>query len=81
MIGKILSSKLVIESKDPRKLKQLLELETERRKFDRSESKLTVSGKQLIIEINCKDITAYKATINQYINLLELIKKIYEVEL
>ena len=81
MIGKIISSSLVIETKDPKKLKELLELEINRRKYERSESEIIVGKKQLIIEINCKDIIAFKATINHYINLLELIKKTYEVDL
>ncbi len=81
MIGKIISSNLVIETKDPKKLKELLELELTRKKYDRSESKIKVSRKQLIIDIECKDVIAYKATINHYINLLELIKKTYEVDL
>lgn len=81
MIGKIISSNLVIETKDPKKLKKLLELELTRKKYDRSESKIKVSKKQLIIDIECKDVIAYKATINHYINLLELIKKTYEVDL
>ena len=81
MIGKIISSNLVIETKDPKKLKELLELELTRKKYDRSESKIKVSKKQLIIDIDCKDVIAYKATINHYINLLELIKKTYEVDL
>ncbi len=81
MIGKIISSNLVIETKDPKKLKELLELELTRKKYDRSESKIKVSKKQLIIDIECKDVIAYKATINHYINLLELIKKTYEVDL
>ena len=81
MIGKIISSNLVIETKDPKKLKKLLELELTRKKYDRSESKIKVSRKQLIIDIECKDVIAYKATINHYINLLELIKKTYEVDL
>ncbi|HOW29690.1 MAG TPA: KEOPS complex subunit Pcc1 [archaeon] len=81
MIGKIISSSLVIETKNPKKLKELLELELTRKKYDRSESKIKISKKQLIIDIECKDIVAYKATINHYINLLELIKKTYEVDL
>ena len=81
MIGKVISSNLVIECKNPKKLKELLDLEIGRRKYDRSESKIKISKNQLIIEINCKDIIAYKATINHYINLLELIKKTYEVDL
>jgi tRNA threonylcarbamoyladenosine modification (KEOPS) complex Pcc1 subunit len=81
MIGKIISSNLVIETKNPKKLKELLELELTRKKYDRSESKIKISKKQLIIDIECKDIVAYKATINHYINLLELIKKTYEVDL
>lgn len=81
MIGKIISSNLVIETKDPKKLKELLELEINRRKYERSESEIIIEKKQLIIEINCKDIIAFKATINHYINLLELIKKTYEVDL
>ena len=81
MIGKIISSNLVIETNDPKKLKELLELELTRKKYDRSESKIKVSRKQLIIDIECKDVIAYKATINHYINLLELIKKTYEVDL
>ena len=58
-----------------------MELELTRKKYDRSESKIKVSKKQLIIDIECKDVIAYKATINHYINLLELIKKTYEVDL
>jgi tRNA threonylcarbamoyladenosine modification (KEOPS) complex Pcc1 subunit len=81
MIGKVISSDLIIETKNPKKLKELLELEINRRKYDRSESTISLGTKQLIIKINCKDIIAYKATINHYINLLELIKKTYEVEL
>lgn len=81
MIGKIISSNLVIKTKDPKKLKELLELELTRKKYDRSESKIKVSKKLLIIDIECKDVIAYKATINHYINLLELIKKTYEVDL
>lgn len=81
MIGTIISSNLVIKTKDAKKLKQLLELEINRKSYDRSESKMTIKGKDLVIDIYCKDVTAYKATINHYINLLELIKKTYEVEL
>jgi len=81
MIGKIISSNLVIDTKEPKKLKELLELEMNRRQYNRSESTIKISKKKLLIEINCKDIIAYKATINHYINLLELIKKTYEVDL
>lgn len=81
MFDKIISNELVIETKEPKKLKELLDLEVNRRKYDRSTSEIVVSKNQIIIKIDCKDIVAFKATINHYINLLELIKKTYEVEL
>jgi len=54
-----------------------------RKDFKRSDSNITIDNKTktLKITIFAKDITAYKATINNYINLLELIKKTYEVDL
>jgi len=81
MINQIISSNIVIKTKNAKKLKQLLELEINRKPHSRSESKITIKGKDLLIDIYCKDIVAYKATVNNYINLLELIKKTYEVEL
>lgn len=81
MIDNILSSEIKIRTKKPKELKQLLELETKRKKYDRSDSNIKIEKDTIVIEIFAKDITAYKATINQYINLLELIKKTYEVEL
>ncbi len=83
MIGSIISEELIIKTSNPKKLKELLELEMNRKDFKRSSSKITVLAKPKAIKINidCKDITAYKATINNYINLLELIKKTYEVDL
>lgn len=81
MFDKIISSVIVIETKTPKELKELLELEINRKKYDRSESKIKIQKNKLEIEINCKDIVAYKATVNNFINLLELIKKTYEVDL
>lgn len=81
MIEYILNSDLRIKTKDPKKLKQLLDLETNRQKYSRSNSDIKVEKESILIEIFAKDITAYKATVNQYINLLELIKKTYEVDL
>jgi tRNA threonylcarbamoyladenosine modification (KEOPS) complex Pcc1 subunit len=81
MIEYILNSNIRIKTKDPKKLKQLLDLETNRQKYFRSNSEIKLEKESILIEIFAKDITAYKATVNQYINLLELIKKTYEVEL
>lgn len=81
MIEYILNSNIRIKTKDPKKLKQLLDLETNRQKYSRSNSEIKLEKESILIEIFVKDITAYKATVNQYINLLELIKKTYEVEL
>jgi tRNA threonylcarbamoyladenosine modification (KEOPS) complex Pcc1 subunit len=83
MIDFIISEELIIKTKNPKKLKELLNLEMARKDFKRSESKITIDSKKkaLKITILAKDITAYKATINNYINLLELIKKTYEVDL
>lgn len=81
MIENILCSEIKIKTKNPQKLKQLLELETKRKKYDRSDSNIKIEKGIMVIEIFAKDITAYKATVNQYINLLELIKKTYEVDL
>ena len=83
MIDFIIFEELIIKTKNPKKLKELLDLEMSRKDFKRSESKITIDSKvkTLKIMIFAKDITAYKATINNYINLLELIKKTYEVDL
>jgi tRNA threonylcarbamoyladenosine modification (KEOPS) complex Pcc1 subunit len=83
MLKSIISSNIKIKSYDPNNLKKLLDLEVNRHKYDRSESKITIDEKNHILEINIftKDLIAYKATVNNYINLLELIKKASEVEL
>jgi len=81
MIEKIFSSNIKIKTKDPNNLKKLLDLEMDRRKYSRSDSKVIVEDNTLIINIFCEDVVALKATINNYINILELIKKVYEVEL
>ncbi len=81
MIENILSIKLEIKAKDPNNLKKLLDLEMDRKKYNRSDSKVYIEKKILIIEIYAKDVIAFKATINNYINILELISKVYEVEL
>ncbi len=83
MIDFIISEELIIKTKNPKKLKELLNLEMARKDFKRSESKITIDSKAKVLKITilAKDITAYKATINNYINLLELIKKTYEVDL
>ena len=81
LIENLLSIKLEIKAKDPNNLKKLLDLEMDRKKYNRSDSKIYIEKKILIIEIYAKDVIAFKATINNYINLLELISKVYEVEL
>lgn len=83
MIGSIIKEELTIKTKNPKKLKELLDLEMARKNFKRSDSNITIDNKSKTITITvlAKDITAYKATINNYINLLELIKKTYEVDL
>ena len=81
MIGQIISNEIIIKTKDPKNLKKLLDLEFERKKYNRSESKTTIIKEGIKIEIKAQDIIAFKATVNNYINILELIKKIYEVDL
>jgi len=83
MIDSIIKEELIIKTSNPKKLKELLGLEMKRKEFKRSSSKITILTKPKAIKIiiEAKDITAYKATINNYINLLELIKKTYEVDL
>ena len=81
MIDQVLSIVFEIKTKSPKDLKEILDLETDRKKYDRSNSRITIENKKLVIEIYAKDIIAFKATINNYINLLELISKVYEVDL
>lgn len=81
MIQEIISSEIIIKTKDPENLKKILDLEIERKKYNRSDSKIILLKDSIKIEIFAKDIVAYKATVNNYINLLELIKKTYEVDL
>lgn len=81
MIEKILSSTIRIKTTNPKDLKEQLELEVNRRKYSRSDSEVILKEDEIIINIFSEDIVALKATINNYINILELIKKIYEVEL
>jgi len=76
-----MSIKLEIKSKNVLDLKKLLDLEMDRKKYNRSDSKIYIEKSILIIEIYAKDLIAFKATVNNYINLLELISKVYEVEL
>lgn len=72
---------LEIETTDPKNLKKLLDLEFKRKKYNRSESKVTITKKTIKVDIFARDIIAFKATVNNYITILELIKKIYEVDL
>jgi tRNA threonylcarbamoyladenosine modification (KEOPS) complex Pcc1 subunit len=81
LINKIISNVILIKTNDPKNLKKLLDLEFERKKYNRSESRTTITKEGIKIEINAQDIIAFKATVNNYINILELIKKTYEVEL
>jgi len=83
MISSIVSSKIVVKTVDLENLKKLLEIETKRKEYKRSDSKIVIDSekKELIIEIFAEDLIAFKATINNYINLLELISKTYEVKL
>ncbi len=81
LIDEIISTRLEIKSKDLINLKKLLDLEIDRKKYNRSDSKIYIENNKLIIEIYAKDIIAFKATMNNYINLLELISKVYEVKL
>ena len=76
-----MSTKLEIKTSNPLDLKKLLDLEMDRKKYNRSDSKIYIEDSILVIEIYAKDLTAFKATVNNYINILELISKIYEVEL
>jgi tRNA threonylcarbamoyladenosine modification (KEOPS) complex Pcc1 subunit len=81
LIDEIISTKLEIKSKNLKNLKKLLDLEIDRKKYNRSDSKIYIENNKLMIEIYAKDIIAFKATMNNYINLLELISKVYEVKL
>lgn len=81
MIDEIISTKIKIKSKEPEKLKKLLDLEIKRKKYKRSDSKISIKDNYLVIDVFAQDIIAFKATVNNYINLLELIKKTYEVKL
>jgi len=81
MIDGIISNVIIIKTKNSKNLKQLLDIEFDRKKYNRSETKTTIVKEGLKIEINATDIIAFKATVNNYINILELIKKTYEVEL
>jgi tRNA threonylcarbamoyladenosine modification (KEOPS) complex Pcc1 subunit len=81
LINEIISNVIIIKTKDPKNLKKLLDLEFERKKYNRSESNITISKEGIKIEISAQDIIAFKATVNNYINILELIKKTYEVDL
>lgn len=81
MIDQVLSIVFEIKTKSPKDLKEILNLEIDRKKYDRSTSQIIIENKKLIIKIYAKDIIAFKATINNYINLLELISKVYEVDL
>lgn len=81
MIDEIISTEIQIKTKDPKNLKKLLELEMKRKKYKRSETDILIKNNNLKIIIKAKDITAFKATLNNYIKILELIKKTYEVEL
>jgi len=81
LIAQIISNEIIIKTKDPKNLKKLLDLEFERKKYNRSESKTTITKEGIKIEIQAQDIIAFKATVNNYINILELIKKTYEVDL
>jgi len=82
LIEDIVSSEIVIKAKDPKNLKKLLELEIKRKKYKRSDSKIYIDKNNFLkIEIQANDLIAYKATVNNYINLLELISKVYEVKL
>ncbi|MFH0906105.1 MAG: KEOPS complex subunit Pcc1 [archaeon] len=83
MIDYIISGQMEIKSKDVENLKKILELELNRRSYARSDLEIKIDKKSgvLTIVVYAKDITAYKATTNNYIDILELIKKTYEVEL
>jgi tRNA threonylcarbamoyladenosine modification (KEOPS) complex Pcc1 subunit len=81
LIDEIISTKIKIKSKEPEKLKKLLDLEIKRKKYKRSDSKISIKDNYLVIDVFAQDIIAFKATVNNYINLLELIKKTYEVKL
>lgn len=81
MIDKVISTKIELAVKNPKDLKKLLELEMNRKKYNRSDSNIYIKDSIIIIEIFAKDLIAFKATINNYINILELISKVYEVKL
>ncbi|MCK9292934.1 MAG: KEOPS complex subunit Pcc1 [archaeon] len=81
MIDAVISSEIVIKSKNCEQLKKLLDLELKRKEYKRSKAEVIIENNLIVIKIYAKDIIALKATNNMIISILELIFKIYEVEL
>jgi tRNA threonylcarbamoyladenosine modification (KEOPS) complex Pcc1 subunit len=81
LIDKVVSTKIELLVDNPKNLKKLLDLEMDRKKYNRSDSNIYIKDSIIVIEIFAKDLIAFKATINNYINILELISKVYEVKL
>lgn len=81
MIEEIFSISFNIKTKQAKSLKELLELEMCRKAYTRSSSKIFLVEQGINIQIFARDVVAFKATINNYINILELISKVYEVNL
>jgi tRNA threonylcarbamoyladenosine modification (KEOPS) complex Pcc1 subunit len=81
VIDAVISSEIVIKSKNCEQLKKLLDLELKRKEYKRSKAEVIIENNLIVIKIYAKDIIALKATNNMIISILELIFKIYEVEL
>lgn len=81
MIDAVISSEIVIKSRNSSNLKKLLDLELKRKEYKRSKAEVIIENNLVVIKIYAKDIVALKATNNMIISLLELIFKTYEVEL
>ena len=63
----MISSKIEFKLKDSDIIKEILSSE----KRERSETKIEQKGDSIIIKIEAGDLTAYKATLNQYLKLIE----------
>jgi tRNA threonylcarbamoyladenosine modification (KEOPS) complex Pcc1 subunit len=81
VIDAVISSEIVIKSRNSSNLKKLLDLELKRKEYKRSKAEVIIENNLVVIKIYAKDIVALKATNNMIISLLELIFKTYEVEL
>jgi hypothetical protein len=51
LIDKLITIKLEIKSKDPKNLKSLLDLEMNRKKYNRSDSEISISKDKIIMSL------------------------------